>query len=111
MEVEKFFESGWAGTKRFRQQDVPTANAIGFGAAAVDYAERGIDLNGQLVKNKPATYFIRVRSNSVAGACIHESDIVIVDRSITPANGRIVIAVVDGEMLIRPTKKRSTALA
>ena len=65
----------------------------------------GIDLNEQLVKNKPATYFMRVRGNNMAGACIHESDIVIVNRSITPANGRIMIAVVDGEMLIRRYEK------
>jgi DNA polymerase V len=35
----------------------PTANATGFGAAADDYMERGIDLNEQLIRNKPATFF------------------------------------------------------
>ena len=105
MEVEKFFAAGYGGSKRFTQQDVPTANATGFTSAADDYMERGIDLNEQLIKNKPATYFMRVRGNSMMGAFIHDGDIVIVDRSIKPVNGKIVIAVIDGEMLIRRLEK------
>ena len=105
MEVEKFFAAGYNGSKRYTQQDVPNANATGFGAAADDYMERGIDLNEQLIKNKPATYFMRVSGNSMTGACIHDGDIVIVDRSIKPVNGKVVIAVVDGEMLIRRYEK------
>ena len=105
MEVEKFFSAGYSGSKRFTQLDVPTANATGFTAAADDYMERGIDLNEQLIRNKPATYFMRVTGNSMTGACIHDGDIVIVDRSIKPVNGKIVIAVVDGEMLIRRYEK------
>lgn len=56
MEREDFFYSAYTGSKGFTQQQVHTANATGFGAAADDYAERGIDLNEQLVKNKPATF-------------------------------------------------------
>ena len=84
---------------------MPTANATGFGAAADDYMERGIDLNEQLIRNKPATYFMRVSGSSMINACIHDGDIVIVDRSIKPVSGKIVIAVVDGEMLIRRLEK------
>ena len=58
METEKISGSAYTGTKRFTQQDVRTANATGFGAAADDYAERGIDLNEQLIRNKPATFFL-----------------------------------------------------
>ena len=105
MEIERFFNTGYRGSKGFSQQDVPTANATGFGAAADDYMERGIDLNEQLVRNKPATFFMRVSSNSMVNAGIVEGDIVIVDRSIKPSNGKIVIAVIDGEMLIRRYEK------
>ena len=105
MEVEKFFAAGYNGSKRYTQQDVPNANATGFGAAADDYMERGIDLNEQLIRNKPATFFMRVSGNSMTGACIHDGDIVIVDRSIKPVNGKIVIAIIDGEMLIRRYEK------
>jgi DNA polymerase V len=105
MEVENFFGSSYAGSKRFSQQDVPTANATGFGAAADDYMERGIDLNEQLIRNKPATFFMKVSGNSMVNAGIFDNDIVIVDRSIKPANGKIVIAIIDGEMLIRRYEK------
>ena len=105
MEVEKYFAAGYNGSKRFTQLDVPTANATGFGAAADDYMERGIDLNEQLIRNKPATFFMRVTGNSMINASIHDGDIVIVDKSIKPQNGKIVIAVVDGEMLIRRLEK------
>ncbi|MEO6721162.1 MAG: translesion error-prone DNA polymerase V autoproteolytic subunit [Ferruginibacter sp.] len=101
MEVENFFGSSYAGSKGFSQRDVPKANATGFGAAADDYMDRGIDLNEQLIRNKPATFFMRVSGNSMINAGIFDGDIVIVDKSVKPKNGKIVIAVVDGEMLIR----------
>ncbi len=110
MEVEKFFGSSYDGSKRFKQQDVATANATGFAAAADDYAERGIDLNEQLIRNKPATFFMRVSGNSMVNAGIYDGDIVIVDRSIKPMNGKIVIAVIDGEMLIRRYEKTINSL-
>jgi len=105
MEVEKFFGAAYNGSKGYKQWDVPTANATGFGAAADDYMERGIDLNEQLIRNKPATFFMKVSGNSMINAGIFDGDIVIVDRSIKPVNGKIVIAVIDGEMLIRRYEK------
>ncbi len=105
MEVENFLSSGYNGSKRFTQQQVPTANATGFGAAADDYMERGIDLNEQLIRNKPATFFMRVTGNSMINAGISNGDTVIVDRSIKAQSGKIVIAVIDGEMLIRRLEK------
>lgn len=101
MDGENFFYSSYKGSKDFTQQNIQTANATGFGAAADDHAERGIDLNEQLVKNKPATFFLRVNSDAMTGAGVHVGDVVIVDRSLEPKNGKIVIAVVDGELLIR----------
>jgi DNA polymerase V len=95
------FFSSYEGSKEFNQWHIPTANATGFGAAADDYAERGIDLNEQLVKNKPATFFMRVNSDAMTGSGIFAGDVVIVDRSLEPRNGKVIIAVLDGEMLIR----------
>ena len=105
MEVENFFGSSYAGSKGFRQQDVPKANATGFGAAADDYVERGIDLNEQLIRNKPATFFMRVRGEAMIGAGIHDGDVVIVDRSLKPNTGKVIIASLNGEMLIRRFEK------
>ncbi|WP_276480616.1 LexA family protein [Paraflavitalea pollutisoli] len=105
MEDDIYYNPAYKGSKRFNQWDVKTADATGFGAAADDYMERGIDLNEQLIHNKPATYFMRVRGNAMTGAGIHDGDIVIVDRSIKPVSGKVIIAVLDGEMIIRRMEK------
>ena len=99
--MDNIFSSSYNGSKRFTQRDIPTANATGFGAAADDYAERGIDLNEQLIKNKPATFFMRVNSDAMIGCGVHIGDVVIVDRSLEARNGNLIIVVVDGELLIR----------
>ena len=101
MDGENFYYAAYSGSKDFTQQNIQTANATGFGAAADDYAERGIDLNEQLIKNKPATFFMRVNSDAMTGCGIHIGDVVIVDRSLEAKNGKIVIAIVDGDLLIR----------
>jgi DNA polymerase V len=105
MEGEYFHETSYRGTKKFSQQDVKTADATGFGAAADDYMERGIDLNEQLIHNKPATFFMRVRGDAMSGSGIFDGDTIIVDRSLKAENGRVVVAVLNGEMLIRRLEK------
>jgi DNA polymerase V len=89
------------GTKHFSLQDVPTAKATGFNAAADDYMERGIDLNEQLIKNKLATYLFRMHSDAMTDAGIHPDDILIVDRSLPVVSGKIIVAAVDGELVVR----------
>ncbi len=101
MDNGSFFSPGYKGSKDYTQDNVRTANATGFSAAADDYAERGIDLNEQLIKNKPATFFMRVNGDAMIGAGIHNGDVVIVDRSLEAKNGKIIIAILNGEMLIR----------
>jgi len=96
-----FFGSAYKGSKQFSQADVISANATGFGAAADDFMERGIDLNEHLIMNKPATFFFRMDSDSMEGAGISQGDILIVDRSIKATSGKIIIAALDGELLIR----------
>lgn len=105
MDGEVFYGAAYKGSKTFTQQEVRTANATGFGAAADDYAERGIDLNEQLVRNKPATFFMRVRGDAMTGAGIFDGDVVIVDRSLKPTSGKVIIATLNGEMLIRRLEK------
>ncbi len=105
MDGEIIFDAAYKGSKQFNQHQVRTADATGFGAAADDYAERGIDLNEQLVRNKPATFFMRVRGDAMINAGIHDGDVVIVDRSIRPVSGKVIIATLNGEMLIRRFEK------
>jgi DNA polymerase V len=105
MEIQQFYNAGYRGSKQFKQLDIPNADATGFGSPTDDYMDRGIDLNEQLIKNKPATFFMRVQGSSMVNAHIHDGDIVIVDRSVQPQTGKIIIAVLDGEMLIRRYEK------
>ena len=105
MDGEIYQGTAYAGSKQYTQHQVKTANATGFGAASDDYAEKGIDLNEQLIRNKPATFFMRIRGDAMIGAGIFDGDTVIVDRSIKPATGKVVIAVLNGEMLIRRFEK------
>jgi DNA polymerase V len=101
MDGEEFFGAAYKGTKQFSQQQVKTANATGFGAAADDYMERGIDLNEELIRNKPATFFFRMKGDAMRDAGIFDHDILIVDRSIKLANGQIIVAILNGELLVR----------
>lgn len=101
MDGEEFFGAAYRGSKQFTQQQVRTANATGFGAAADDYAERGIDLNEQLIRNKPATYFFKMKGDAMQEAGIFDGDVLIVDRSLKLANGKIIVAVLNGELLVR----------
>jgi len=105
MDGDVIFGTAYKGSKQFTQHEVRTANATGFGAAADDYAEKGIDLNEHLIRNKPATFFMRVRGEAMIGAGIHDGDVVIVDRSLKPNTGKVIIASLNGEMLIRRFEK------
>lgn len=105
MEINQFKTTSYKGSKSFNQWDVQSANATGFGAAADDFMERGIDLNEQLIRNKPATFFMRVNSNAMQNAGIFEGDVVIIDRSLSPISGKVVIANLNGELLIRRLEK------
>jgi len=101
MDGEQFFGAAYKGSKNFSQQEVKTANATGFGAAADDYAERGIDLNEQLIRNKPATFFFRMKGDAMREAGMFDNDILIVDRSLKLASGKVIVAVLNGELLVR----------
>src|SRR5438093_12613020 len=101
MEDEYFYGAAYKGSKGFTQWEVKKANATGFGAAADDYIEGGIDLNEQLIKNKPATFFFRMTGDAMTGAGIFNGDVLIADRSLKGISGKIVIAILNGEMLVR----------
>lgn len=105
MDNEIMFNAAYKGSKHFTQWQVEHANATGFGPAADDYMERGIDLNEQLIRNKPATFLMKVSGDAMIEAGIFNGDVVIVDRSVKAANGKIVIAILNGEMLIRRLEK------
>lgn len=80
--------------------------AAGFPSPAEDYIDKKLDLNELLVPNPDSTFFVRVEGNSMIGAGIHSGDILIVDRSIIPSDGKVIIAVLDGELTVKRLKQK-----
>ena len=75
--------------------------AAGFPSPAEQYLEPPLDLNELLVKRPAATFFVRVSGDSMIGAGIHDGDILVVDRSLRPVSGDVIIASVDGEFTVK----------
>jgi DNA polymerase V len=73
----------------------------GFPSPAEDYIEGSLDLNEHLIKHPAATFFVKVTGNSMINAGIHPGDILIVDRSLEPADSKVVIAVVNGDLTVK----------
>ena len=66
--------------------------AAGFPSPADDYIEGRLSLDEYLIQHKEATFFVRAKGNSMVGAGIFDGDLLVVDKSLTPASGDIVIA-------------------
>ena len=80
----------------------------GFPSPAEQYMEPPLDLNELLVKRPAATYFVRVSGDSMTGAGINDGDILVVDRSLRPADGDIIIACVDGDFTVKRLREEGT---
>ena len=83
------------------------AAAAGFPSPAEDYIECRLDLNEHLIRHPSATFFVRVAGDSMTGAGIHDGDILIVDRSLEPESGSVVVAAVNGELTVKRLLRRN----
>ncbi|MDT5155822.1 MAG: polymerase [Acidobacteriota bacterium] len=72
----------------------------GFPSPADDYVERTIDLNEWLIGNELATFIVRAEGDSMTGE-IHSGDRLIVDRSLEARHRDVVVACLDGEMIVK----------
>ncbi len=72
--------------------------AAGFPSPADDYIERHLSLDELLIKHPSATYLVRAEGDSMIGSGIFNQDILLVDRSLTPRHGDIVVAAIEGEL-------------
>jgi DNA polymerase V len=79
----------------------PSPVAAGFPSPAEDYIEGKLDLNEHLIRKPAATFFMRATGQSMVGAGVFPGDLLVVDRSINPQPGDIVIAAVDGELTVK----------
>lgn len=75
--------------------------SAGFPSPAADYLEKGLDLNAFMVQRKEASFFFEVVGDSMSGIGIMGGDIVLVDRSVMPVHGHIVLAVIDAEYTLK----------
>ena len=84
-----------------KKAQVAGSVVAGFPSPAEQYLEPPLDLNEYLIKRPAATFFVRVEGDSMIGAGIHHEDLLVVDRSINPADGDIIIAAIDGEFTVK----------
>jgi DNA polymerase V len=83
----------------------------GFPSPADDYIEGLIDLNQYLVHDEPGTFMVRVAGDSMRDAAILPGDILVVDRSLAPADGNIVVAEIDGEFTVKELRREFGRIA
>lgn len=78
--------------------------SAGFPSPALDFMENSINLNRDLSDNPLATFFIKVKGNSMVDAGIDDNDILIVDRSLSAENKKIAVCLIDGEFTVKRIK-------
>lgn len=89
---------------RFCYVELPLVEATisaGFPSPADDYSESRLDLNKELISNESATFYARVRGDSMTLAGISDGDLLIIDKSKTPLNGSIVVCLINGEFTVK----------
>jgi DNA polymerase V len=92
---------------------VPFASApavCGFPSPAEDYLDSPLDFNELLVTNPSATFAVRLAGESMMGAGLFPGDIAVVDRSVSPTNNCIVLALLDGEFTVKRYRRAGAAI-
>ena len=84
--------------------------SAGFPSPAADFSENNIDLNKELSENPLATFYIKVKGNSMIDAGINDKDVLVVDRSLEPRDNKIAICFVDGEFTVKRIKVEKDCL-
>ena len=75
--------------------------SAGFPSPADDFKETRISLDEELITNKEATFFAKVSGQSMIGAGLNDNDLLVIDRSIEPANNKIAVCFLDGEFTVK----------
>ena len=98
-----------SGTITFFPADVTTSFqllvvpglAAGFPSPAADFIDLTIDLNKELIKNPSSTFLARIEGDSMTDISISDGDIVVIDKSLEPSEGRIIVAFLNGAFTIK----------
>ncbi len=78
-----------------------TAIAAGFPSPAEEYLDLALDLNKELVKHPAATFYARVKGNSMVDAGIQDGDLLVIDKALEPKEGSIAVCFLDGEFTVK----------
>lgn len=78
--------------------------SAGFPSPAEDFLDISIDLNKEFIKNPSATFYGRVKGNSMKDAGLENGDLLIIDKSLEPKNGKIAVCFIDGEFTVKRIK-------
>lgn len=85
-------------------QFVETGISAGFPSPAEDFLELTIDLNKELVKHPSTTFYGKVKGESMQDAGFSDGDILIIDKSLQPTDGKIAVCFIDGEFTVKRIK-------
>ena len=85
--------------------------SAGFPSPAADYEDRSLDIHDYLVRNPVSTFFFSVEGDSMQAAEIFDGDMLVVDKSIRPRHGHIVVAYIDGLRLVKRLYRRNGRVA
>ena len=86
------------------------ALSAGFPSPATDYQAVGLDLQSLLIHHPAATFMLRVSGDSMIGAGILDGDLAIVDRAVQARPGHVVVAVLDGDFVLKRLRLRGGRL-
>jgi len=78
--------------------------SAGFPSPADDFLDLSIDLNKELIKNPSATFYGRVRGDSMKDAGLEDGDLLIIDKSLEPIDNKIAVCFIDGEFTVKRIK-------
>ena len=85
--------------------------SAGFPSPADDHLDGELNLNEFLIHHPAATFFVRVSGSSMLGAGIHDGDLLIVDRSLEPRDGKIIIAAINGELTVKRLREQGDKIS
>ena len=87
-----------------KSTEIPFINEgikAGFPSPAADFEETKLSLDSIVIKNKEATFYARASGSSMTNAGIDDDDLLVIDRSLEPSNGKIAVCFIDGEFTVK----------
>ena len=97
-------------SNRLGQWLIEQGISAGFPSPADDFKEIRISLDKELVKNSESTFYAKVSGDSMIEAGLDDGDLIVIDRSLEPENGKIAVCFIDGDFTVKRIKKEEKKL-